>query len=372
MNTALVASPAVLMAPRSDGFELVWGVTRLSRGWLEWKAGEATGIARSDAFGMVPQSDTVLRVRVSGLPSGTPVHVRAVTEAIAAPAERHESEWKVVRTLDPEASTAHFAVWNDTHQHADTLEGLHAATPAELDVLVWNGDLCNDWKTPDQFVDTVLNPAGLDISAGRPLLIAMGNHDVRGTWAYQLKEFVAMPEGRPYTAFRMGPVAVVVLHTGEDKPDDHPTFGGRVALQALRSEQAAWLREAIERPEICDAPYRVVICHIPLRWLDETEVDYDNEGYDSFSKMSRDEWHEALVAWGAQVVLSGHMHETAWIPADELFPYAQLVSGGPIADVSSPEAASWIEATADANELVLTMRDLGGTVITEARLTPLG
>ena len=132
------------------------------------------------------------------------------------------------------------------------------------------------------------------------------------------------------------------------------------------------LREAIARADMRDAPYRVVVCHIPLRWLDESEVDYDNEGYDSFSKMSRDEWHDALVEWGAQVVLSGHMHETAWIPASEEFPYAQLVSGGPVADVSSPEAASWVEAAADQRELVLTMRDLGGTVITEARLTPLG
>ena len=52
-----------------------------------------------------------------------------------------------MRTFAPDAPTAHFAVWNDTHQHDDTVRALDAATP-EVDVLVWNGDLCNDWKEP--------------------------------------------------------------------------------------------------------------------------------------------------------------------------------------------------------------------------------
>ena len=37
MSAPLVTSPPVVMAPREDGFEVVWGVSRLSRGWLEWK-----------------------------------------------------------------------------------------------------------------------------------------------------------------------------------------------------------------------------------------------------------------------------------------------------------------------------------------------
>ena len=37
--TSLVTSPPVVMAPREDGAEVVWGVSRLSRGWLEWETG---------------------------------------------------------------------------------------------------------------------------------------------------------------------------------------------------------------------------------------------------------------------------------------------------------------------------------------------
>ena len=371
MTGALVTSPPVVMAPRPDGFEVVWGVSRLSRGWVEWEAADGSrGTVSGDAFGMVPQGARVLRVRVDGLPHGSTLRVRTVTEAVDASSPRHESAWKSVRTLDGASEDARFAVWNDTHQRDDTLRALHEATP-EVDVLVWNGDLCNDWTDPAEFATTVLNPAGLDVSDGRPLAIVVGNHDVRGTWAYQLEDFVATPEGRPFTAFRIGPVACVVLHTGEDKPDDHPTFEGRVAFEPLRAEQARWLREVTARPEIADAPYRVVFCHIPLRWIDETVVDYDADGYDWFSLRSRDAWHDTLVEWGAQVIVSGHTHYQASLPATEEFPYAQLISGGPDAETTSDEAAAWIDGSASADELVLTMRDLAGTVLHEVRLPPL-
>ncbi len=371
MAEPLVTSPPVVMAPRADGFEVAWGVGRLSRGWVEWREdGGATGRAGSDAFGMVPQDAEVLRVRVSGWQAGHTREFRTVTESVLGPAERHESPWKNVRTLDPQAATAHFAVWNDTHQNEATLRALHRSTP-EVDLLVWNGDLCNDWKQPGEFVSTILSPAGQDVSAGRPLAVVVGNHDVRGTWAFQLDDYVAAPEGRPFSAFRVGPVAVVVLHTGEDKPDSHPTFEGRVAFEPLRAEQAEWLRGATARPAIRDAPYKVVFCHIPLRWIDETPADYDAEGYDWFSRMSRDAWHDALVVWGAQIVVSGHTHLPAWLPPSREFPYGQLVAGGPDDEPTSEEAATWIQGVATEGELTLTMRTLDGAVLHQVSLPPL-
>ncbi len=367
---ALVKSPLVIMALRPDGFEAVWAVTGLSRGWLEWRSGDAHGDARMDAFGMTPQSAHVLRVRADGLPAGADVQVRAVTASVADPETRHVSAWKTVRLLDGSAESARIAVWNDTHQRDDTIRALDAQTPS-VDLLVWNGDLCNDWTTPDRFADTVLSPAQRDISAGRPLEVLIGNHDVRGDWAFRLQEYVATRDARPFSTARIGPVACVFLHTGEDKPDAHPTFRGRVAFEPLRAEQAQWLREATARPEIRDAPYRLVFCHIPLRWVDEVPADYDRDGYDWFSRMSRDAWHDALVAWGAQLVVSGHTHEPALIPADQEFPYAQVVAGGPDLDASSAESATWIDIQADRGSLRLTMRTLDGAVRITETLPPL-
>lgn len=363
----LVKTPAVIMAPRADGVEVVWAVSKLARGHVEWKGEDgSSGTAGADRFGFVPQGDEILRVKVTGLKPGGRYTLRAVTDSTDGK-DRVEGPWKKFRTLDPAAKSTNFVIWNDTHQNEETIKRLHASTPAG-DFLLWNGDTCNDWHQEDWLVPTLLHPAGQDISEDRPMLLVWGNHDVRGKWAFKVPEMVATPEGRPFYAFRSGPMAVLCLHTGEDKPDNHPGFGGRVAFEPLRREQAEWIKQVTAQPGFRDAPYRVVFCHIPLRWTEEVaDAGYEKGGYDAFSRFSREAWHDALVAWKAQIIVSGHTHRPAWIEPTAEFPYAQLVGGGP-----QPDRATWIEGKADSDALSFMMKDLSGKVLREVSLKPLG
>jgi len=363
-DTPLVITPPVVMAPRTDGVEIVWGVSRHARGWVELKSGDETRRMGGTGFGFSTQGDKALRVRLEGLAAGTKWAYRTVTEAMGEPVGREEGAWREFRTLDAAAAETRFAVWNDTHVNNATITQLHAKTPVEVDFLLWNGDICNDWHKDETLVPTLLRPAGTDFTAQRPLAFVWGNHDLRGAYGYRLPDYVAAPDGRSYFAFRSGPVACVCLNTGEDKADDHPSFKGRVACEPLRQVQAAWLREhVLKTPELRDAPYRVVFCHIPLRWIDENEA---GRTYDSFSARSRALWHDAIVQWGAQVVISGHMHAHAWMDASKDFPYAQLVGGGP-----KPEAATYTEAHANGERLQLITRDLGGKVLHQHEFKPL-
>lgn len=361
----LVRTPLALMAPRPDGIEAVWAVNELSQGRLEWEAEDGTvGKAGMDAFGFVPQGHQVLRVRVAGLKPGTKYRARAVTMAANNGPREEASEWKPFKTLDPESDSTRFVVWNDTHINNTSIAQLHQSTPA-ADFFVWNGDTCNDWTAEDLLVPTLLHPGGCDITHGRPLCLVWGNHDVRGQHAFAMPRMVATPNNRPFYAFRSGPVAAICLHTGEDKPDSHPSFGGRVAFDALRKEQAGWLAETIRRPEIASAPYRVVFCHIPLRWLDESVQDYDKTGFDRHSGRSRAAWNQALVSWKAQLIISGHTHHPAWLPPTEEWPYGQLVGGGP-----QPKSATWMEGQASSAGLSVRVRDLDGQVRHEVTLRP--
>lgn len=365
LRPGLVRSPVVLMAPRADGLEAVWAVSRLSRGFVEWEAQDgSTGLAGADAFGFVPQGESILRVRLTGLKPGVTFRLRAHTIA-ADDKETVLSPWKTCRTLDPSAAATRFVVWNDTHINNDTIRALHQATPA-ADFLVWNGDTCNDWTADELLVPTLLHPAECDVTERRPLFLVWGNHDVRGPHAFKMPGLVATPEGRPFYAFRSGPVGVICLHTGEDKPDDHPSFQGRVAFDALRAEQARWLETAIRRPELREAPYRVVFCHIPLRWRDESVQDYSQSGFDRHSGRSRAAWHEALVAWRAQVIISGHTHQPLWMPPTAEFPYGQLIGGAP-----HPAYATWVDGIADATQLRLKVAHPAGTILHEISIKPL-
>lgn len=363
-SAPLVITPPVTMAPRADGVEIVWGVSRHARGWVELRLNGEVQRFGGDEFGYSTQGEKALRVRLAGLASGTKFTYRTITEAMGEPAAHEESAWREFQTLEPTSGKTRFAVWNDTHVNAETITQLHAKTPAEVDFLLWNGDICNDWHKDEWLIPALLHPADTDFTARRPLAFVWGNHDLRGTYGYRLPDYAASPEGRSFFAFRSGPVAVVCLNTGEDKPDDHPSFKGRVACEPLRREQADWLRShVLKTPGLRDAPYRVVFCHLPLRWKDESPE--SRAEYDNFSKRSRDLWHDALVEWGAQIIISGHTHEHHWMEATKDFPYAQLVGGGP-----KPAAATWMEADADATRLQITMKALDGTVLRQPVFKP--
>lgn len=361
----LATTPPVAMAPRPDGAELVWGVSRHCRGMVEVRT-EGGGILTfgGTEFGFSSQGEKVVRVRLHGLAPGRAHAYRAITEAMTEPAARHETPWRELVTLNPAAPTAKVVIWNDTHLQQETLRRLHEATPA-ADFLISNGDICNDWTSENLLIPALLHPAETDFTAKAPLAFVWGNHDLRGVHGFRLADYVATPSGKSYYAIRSGPAAFVILNTGEDKPDAHPSFKGRVACEPLRKEQAEWLeRDILTNPVFRDAPYRIVVCHIPLRWKDER--DDPAREYDSFSGRSRALWHEALVKWRAQVVLSGHTHEVAWLPADAAFPYAQITGGGP-----KPDRSTWMELQADAARLLITMRDLSGKTVMEQSLAPL-
>lgn len=356
---SVFGTPPMAWAVRANGIDFLWSVSRLARGQVELRGEGLEGASggatvATDEFGFVPQSAGIMRVTVDGLRPGATYEWRAVVHSIDGEATREATAWRSFRTLDPSAASTHFVMWNDTHENHETIRRLHEVTPP-ADFLLWNGDTCNDWHEEEWLVPTLMAPAGLNISEGRPLLLTMGNHDVRGKFAFRVPEHIALPTNRPYYAFRSGPVAIVALNTGEDKPDDHPSFAGRVAMQRLRETQAKWLREVIERPEMANAPYRLVFCHLPLRWLEEREnLDYYDGGeFDAYARSSRDLWHESLVRWGAQVVLSGHTHRPASIPPTPGFPYHQITGGGP-----QPDRATWTEVRADASSMSIVMRQI--------------
>src|SRR5690606_23030673 len=123
-------------------------------------------------------------------------------------------------------------------------------------------------RSDDQIVANTLRPAGSDFAATRPLLFTSGNHDVRGAAARSLASaLVDWPDqgtlGRSF-AVRQGPLAIIGLDTGEDKPDRHPVFAGLASFEPYRKAQGVWLEQTLARPDIANAPYIVVFCHIPL------------------------------------------------------------------------------------------------------------
>ena len=307
----LVGSPVVGHTTSTES-TILWAAKGASASWIEYGKTTELGIrVDHDDDGLRSYGDVIHRVTVRGLEPGTLYFYRANTRPIdfqnaydIRPGETLVSEIGSFTTFDPNAREASFVVWNDTHNNKETIVGLQRLSQqVPHDFVFLNGDVSDYIDDEADMVGLYVNPFGQPFAKHAPLLFARGNHDVRGRAARHLARYVAVPDGRFYYSFRQGPLAAIVLDTGEDKPDDHPILGGLTSFAAYRTRQAAWLEKEIQKPEFRDAPFRIVFCHIPLwcRYGDE-----DNSCADGLAK-----WHELLEKAKIQAVVSGHTHE-AW------------------------------------------------------------
>jgi hypothetical protein len=175
---------------------------------------------------------------------------------------------------------------------------------------------------------------------------------VRGAEARALGRFLDRPGGQFYYSVRQGPVAFLVLDTGEDKADDAPVYAGLGTFDAYRTEQATWLAQELKKDHVRSAPFRVVVAHIPLYTTRDTQP---HGGADARAK-----WHAHLAAGGVDLLITGHTHRYAWMAPDGTRPFGQLTGGGP-----RPQEATLIRAEADAERLTARMFRLDGSLIGE-------
>ncbi len=373
----LLIGPAVVQQLTADGFAVSFAVSQLATGWVEWGPSPEQLDQRAIATrgGLIQASDRALVVPVSLGNQGAPG--RRIFYRVVAQSLEYETAYKLHRgepvpgpicdvvLPDPEAVRARVAVVNDTHEHVPTVQALAERVEAvEPDVLVWNGDTCaSAFDTPADPPRCLLTP---DWATHRALIFAPGNHDVRGACAREIGSCLAPgPDAAlPYNvASRYGPLALVTLDTGEDKPDAHPVFGGTAAYEPYRRRQAAWLRSALRRPDIAAAPWKVVFCHIPLRGLPGQNDGLSLEGYAAWSGDGAKAWMSVLREERVALVVSGHMHAARLDEPADGQPM-QVVGGGP-----NLKNATLIVLDVERQRLGVTVQDIAGKTLIERELT---
>lgn len=355
-------SPPCVQNATPTSVSITVAVNAITTAWVEWGLNDKLDQRADGALhGMMPLNGRVHTFRLTGLKPGTrysyrvaarPIDFKGAYKITAGP----ESRSPVYSFTTPDGgaeSKARFSLINDTHEKPDTLAamtGLLAKTPADLHF--WNGDIFDDVRHDNQLVDQILRPVNAPYSTTTPMQFVAGNHDVRGIHARNLDRFAPPPEGLRYYQLRQGPVAFIVLDTGEDKPDDHKVYAGLNGFAAYRQTQAQWLAEAIKSPQWRTAPFRVCVLHIPL-WGNGASLD------------SRAKWHALLEEGKTDLTISGHIHKYSYTPADTTHRYHQLVAGGP-----ALETATFVHATADNRSLDVNVLDHTGKEIGSHTLKP--
>lgn len=373
----IAASVPLLQNVAETSASVAWSLNRPATGWVEWGTTPDLGkFARNSEFGLNPYEVDFLSARLEGLAPNTKYYYRTATcafdyvdaynKSVSAP---EYSDVYSFETVGPAPEKVEFGVMNDTHNALPTIRKLlERFDERKPDLLFWNGDVCSDYMSSDVVKKSVANPNDKPYAAERPLVFVPGNHDRRGKWARDLKKcFTTWKHddarfadlGYNY-AFRQGPLAAVVLDTGEDKPDWHPAWSSMANYEPYRERQAAWLEAALARPEIASAPFIVAFCHIPLYDADPKA----NPGnildmYASYQWTCQKLWGPILRRHGVQLLVAAHQHCFSYAEPTAERGWAQIVGGGPelasatciFATVTKDELKLSAEAVADKKAL---------------------
>ena len=343
-----LCTPPTLQIPAPTSMGVVWGVSTRATGFVDLSTEpDLSGAHRifAGSGGLRDLDDVAIRVRLTGLEPDSRYYYRTGTVPID-----YQGAYKILPS-DPVysdiysfstpgvRSPASFAVINDTHANHQTcallVAKIESLNPA---VTVWNGDLCSAFDQMPQMVQSVLNPGHAAFAVSRPFLYTSGNHDYRGIFARELPRLLLTRESTERAAlygalernfaYRQGDIAMIGLDTGEDKPDWHKAWGQLAQFTPYRELQARWLADTLERPEIKEAPYIVVFCHIPL-FDDAPDANPGDiaEGYASWQRHCHDLWSPLFERYGVQLVITGHLHAFRFDAPTAKRSWAHMVGG---------------------------------------------
>jgi len=252
------------------------------------------------------------------------------------------------KTFEAGKKKINFTVFCDIHDRSEKLgKYLDSNDIQNQDCYFLNGDIMGHIEEENQIFTSFLDTCVDRFASEIPFFYVRGNHETRGKFARELKNYLDLPDGRYYYAFNLGPVRFIVLDGGEDKPDDNVEYSGLVDFDKYRQEELSWLKKEVKSDEFNNAIYKVVIIHMPIL---KHEKSWHGMAF------LAEYFGPVLQETGIDLMISGHTHRNAWIEAkDSGFGYPILISSN----------NNFIEASVNEQEISLILKDLNGEIETQ-------
>ncbi len=261
---------------------IIWTTNQDALSWVELApAGDDSFYARErerffeTAHG-TKNTGTLHRITLHDLEPGTSYRYRIFSRQVIARQSHKVFYGDVVATdvfrrqplsfttLDHEKKSIFFRVVNDIHAQNDHLRQL---LPRDMkkntDLVIFNGDMISLLNSENEIFTGFMDTAVELFASEVPMFLARGNHETRGEASPRLYSYFPTNNGHFYYSFRHGPVQFLVLDSGEDKPDSDIEYGDLAHYDAYREEERSWIEEQVNSKEFRQAPYRVVVMHIP-------------------------------------------------------------------------------------------------------------
>jgi calcineurin-like phosphoesterase family protein/purple acid phosphatase-like protein len=305
-----------LVEPGENTMTVMWFTNKNCVSWVEYCGDDNFGtfpiwggypeIAQNSHHGLIDANTKMHSIKITGLEAGKKYRYRIVSREILQfdPYEVLYGDTVVgevfeFETLSQDKKQFSFGVIADVHERAKKLDTLLQSTSLDaLDFIFFNGDALN-WIGEEERIFSGLLDVSVDhFAKEKPLIFLRGNHETRGPNARKLFPYLPGLNGKYYYSFSQGNVHFVLLDAGEDKPDNHPVYGGLVDFDAYRIEQTEWLKQEVQTKEFNSAMYRVVLIHIP------PYTDSKNHGATDITQ----KWGPILNDANIDLMINGHEH----------------------------------------------------------------
>ena len=261
-----------LQAPTPESICINWITSKLCYSWVEYGEGNLLDKkAHTISDGFVEAYNRVNCIRLHGLKPSTTYRYKVFSKEITdfqpyklTYGETISSEEATFTTPGLNAKEVSWLVLNDIHDRPESFGPLVKLNGEDhYDYVFLNGDMFDYQTNEQQLIDHLINPCTESFASAKPFLFVRGNHETRGKFARELKNYFSNIDDGQYFSYTAGPVFNIVLDTGEDKEDTHPVYAGIVNFDDYRRQQAAWLEKQMQTNAFKKAKFRVVMMHIP-------------------------------------------------------------------------------------------------------------
>ena len=277
----IVCSP-YLQSLGEESVDIVWTTDKASISWVEiipdngksfYNAPHTKYFAQKFGRKTIGKQHVV---HISGLKKNTTYCYRVFSQEVT-----HQDEYSILygaiaatnvyrkkplkfTTLNPDKKEIHFSMVNDIHGRDSIFRRLLNNIPNNnCDFVIFNGDMTSSFSSENQILEGYLSSASELFASEIPFYFVRGNHEQRGLMTSDYLNYFPTNSGKPYYSFRQGPAFFLVLDGGEDKPDNDIEYNGIADFSSYRKEEAQWLKQQVESEAFRNAPYRIILIHMP-------------------------------------------------------------------------------------------------------------
>ena len=252
------------------------------------------------------------RVRITGLRPGVKYRYRLISKEITKYqpysikyGDSIATSWEEFYTLNPNQKSFTFALTNDGHDNPDKVKTLLSKVQLNnMDMIFYLGDMISHYEKEEAPYYGYIDPSVELFAKNKPFISIRGNHEMRGKLTRKYMNVIGCPNDRFYNIAYFGNTAIIMIDTGEDKPDSQPVYAGMNSYDNYRMEQVEWLKKEAATKRFKAAKNKIVLMHIYPK-VTEANADIPEE---YAAKELAKHFLPLFNEIGIDLTISGHTH----------------------------------------------------------------